>query len=95
MENGLAERWGFRGSELVNKASAISIRSVLNEVMQNMDEEDLRPTIPLGHGDPSAFPSFRTTPIAEDAVSDALHSAKFNGYAPTVGILPARRYTYL
>ncbi|GMP67346.1 hypothetical protein CsSME_00027366 [Camellia sinensis var. sinensis] len=91
MENGLAERWGFRGSELVNKASAISIRSVLNEVMQNMDEEDLRPTIPLGHGDPSAFPSFRTTPIAEDAVSDALHSAKFNGYAPTVGILPARR----
>ncbi|CAL5342658.1 unnamed protein product [Camellia sinensis] len=91
MENGLAERWGFRGSELVNKASAISIRSVLNEVMQNMDEEDLRPTIPLGHGDPSAFPSFRTTPIAEDAVSDALRSAKFNGYAPTVGILPARR----
>ncbi|CAL5403729.1 unnamed protein product [Camellia sinensis] len=91
MENGLAERWGFRGSELVNKASAISIRSVLNEVMQNMDEEDLRPTIPLGHGDPSAFPSFRTTPIAEDAISDALRSAKFNGYAPTVGILPARR----
>ncbi|KAI8006825.1 Nicotianamine aminotransferase 1 [Camellia lanceoleosa] len=91
MENGLAERWGFRGSELVNKASAISIRSVLNEVMQNLDEADLRPTIPLGHGDPSAFPSFRTTPIAEDAVSDALRSAKFNGYAPTVGILPARR----
>ncbi|KAL7215923.1 hypothetical protein ACSBR1_027967 [Camellia fascicularis] len=91
MENGLAERWGFRGSELVNKASAITIRSVLNEVMQNMDEADLRPTIPLGHGDPSAFPSFRTTPIAEDAVSDALRSAKFNGYAPTDGILPARR----
>ncbi|KAA8526347.1 hypothetical protein F0562_008450 [Nyssa sinensis] len=37
------------------------------------------------------FPCFRTTHIAEEAIADALRSAKFNCYAPTVGILPARR----
>ncbi|KAF5948292.1 hypothetical protein HYC85_014249, partial [Camellia sinensis] len=51
----------------------------------------LCPTILLGHGDPSAFPSFHTTSIAEDAVVDALHCAKFNGYALNVDILPPIR----
>ncbi|XP_058218150.1 probable aminotransferase TAT2 [Rhododendron vialii] len=91
MENGTAERWGFRGNEVLSTASAITIRGVLNEVMGNINESDPRPVIPLGHGDPSAFPCFRTTQIADDAVADALRSAKFNGYAPTVGVLPARR----
>ncbi|CAK9160819.1 unnamed protein product [Ilex paraguariensis] len=50
-----------------------------------------QPSRPLGHGYPSAFQCFRTASVAEDAVADAVRSAKFNGYAPTVGILPARR----
>ncbi|KAJ0872502.1 putative CHASE domain, pyridoxal phosphate-dependent transferase, major domain-containing protein [Helianthus annuus] len=50
-----------------------------------------RPVIPLGHGDPSAFPCFRTTKVTEDDVVESLRSANFNGYCPTVGILPARR----
>ncbi|KAI8551583.1 hypothetical protein RHMOL_Rhmol06G0197400 [Rhododendron molle] len=79
MENGTAERWGFRGNEVLSTASAITIRGVLNEVMGNINESDPRPVIPLGHGDPSAFPCFRTTQIADDAVADALRSAKFNG----------------
>ncbi|KAF7141852.1 hypothetical protein RHSIM_Rhsim06G0138800 [Rhododendron simsii] len=91
MENGTAERWGFRGNEVLSTASAITIRGVLNEVMGNINESDPRPVIPLGHGDPSASPCFRTTQIADDAIADALHSAKFNGYAPTVGVLQARR----
>ncbi|XP_039038187.1 nicotianamine aminotransferase 1-like isoform X2 [Hibiscus syriacus] len=47
--------------------------------------------VPLAHGDPSHFPNFRTTSAAEDAIVDAVRSGKHNFYAPTVGILPARR----
>ncbi|KAK7852432.1 s-alkyl-thiohydroximate lyase sur1 [Quercus suber] len=47
--------------------------------------------VPLGHGDPSPFPCFRTAVLAEDAIVDAVRSAKFNSYPPTmVGLLPAR-----
>ncbi|KAJ9686265.1 hypothetical protein PVL29_015258 [Vitis rotundifolia] len=91
MENGGRKRWGFRGNEELDKAASITIRGVLNKVMSNLNPQDHRPVIPLGHGDPSAFSCFRTTPVAEDAIVDALRSRKFNSYAPTVGILPARR----
>ncbi|GJX31296.1 tyrosine aminotransferase-like protein [Tanacetum coccineum] len=55
-----------------------------------LNKSDTRPVIPLGHGDPSAFPCFRTTQVAEDAIVDSLRSAKFNGYCTTVGIPSAR-----
>ncbi|XP_057507076.1 nicotianamine aminotransferase 1-like isoform X1 [Actinidia eriantha] len=91
MENGTtAEKWRFRGNEVLNTASAITIRGVLNEVVDNIEESGPRPIIPLGHGDPSAFPCFRTAQIAEEAIVDAVRSAQFNGYASTVGIPPAR-----
>ncbi|GFS41301.1 tyrosine transaminase family protein [Actinidia rufa] len=91
MENGTAaEKWRFRGNEVLNTASAITIRGVLNEVMDNIEESGPRPIIPLGHGDPSAFPCFRTAQIAEEAIVDAVRSTQFNGYASTVGIPPAR-----
>ena len=96
MENGTAaEKWRFRGNEVLKTASAITIRGVLNEVMDNIEESGPRPIIPLGHGDPSAFPCFRTAQIAEEAIVDAARSAQFNGYASTVGIPPARRYKQL
>ncbi|KAM7492221.1 hypothetical protein LguiA_035142 [Lonicera macranthoides] len=92
MENGSSKKkWGFRGSEVVIMASKISIRGTLMMVKENLNEADTRPTIPLGHGDPSAFPCFRTAASAEDAVADALRSAKFNSYTPTLGHLPAKR----
>ncbi|KAL7000451.1 zinc-finger protein [Sarracenia purpurea var. burkii] len=92
MENGtVAARWGFQGNGELIRVAATTTRGVLNDVMGNINEEDPRPIIPLGHGDPSAFPCFRTTDIAEDAITDAVRSAKFNGYSTTVGILPARR----
>ncbi|XP_068659981.1 nicotianamine aminotransferase 1-like [Aristolochia californica] len=59
--------------------------------MSNIDSGDSRPVIPLGRGDPSAFPCFRTTPVADEAIVSAVTSAKYNCYSPTVGILPARR----
>ncbi|KAL3509316.1 hypothetical protein ACH5RR_028717 [Cinchona calisaya] len=93
MENGgiSSQKWSFKGNELLVKSSEITIRGILNKLMDNLDPKDSRPTIPLGNGDPSAFPCFRTAPEAEKAISDALYSAKFNGYPSTVGILPARK----
>lgn len=91
MENGSKKRWGFQGNQKLNKAATFTIREVLRTVQSNLTEEEKRPVITLGQGDPSAFPCFRTTPVAEDAIADAVRSAKFNCYAPNVGILPARR----
>lgn len=64
-------------------------------IMKNVNKHDTRPAIPLGHGDPSVFPCFRTSIEAEDAIVDSVRSGKYNCYAPTVGILPARRYLYI
>ncbi|VFQ92855.1 unnamed protein product [Cuscuta campestris] len=93
MENGggSRRRWGFRRNEEVLSASSISVRGILGSLMKNLDPVDPRPVIPLGHGDPSPFPSFRTTAQAETAVSDAVYSANFNGYAHASGLLPARQ----
>ncbi|XP_048127033.1 probable aminotransferase TAT2 [Rhodamnia argentea] len=90
MENG-APAWKFRGDEELTAASAITVRGILYQLMDNLNKDDDRVVVPLGHGDPSHFPCFRTTPVAEDAIVDAVRSAKFNCYGPTVGILPARR----
>lgn len=96
MENGTStttRKWNFKENEKLVSVSEHTVRSVLNKLSSCIDPDDTRPVIPLGHGDPSAFSCFRTTPIAEDAISDAVRSAKFNGYSSTVGILPARRYS--
>ncbi|KAK6157174.1 hypothetical protein DH2020_011422 [Rehmannia glutinosa] len=92
MENGGSpmNQWRFKGNEELTLASAVTIRGVLNMLMENLNVHETRPVIPLGHGDPSAFPSFRTTPFAEDAICAAVRTAKFNGYSSTVGIPPAR-----
>ncbi|XVF66787.1 hypothetical protein PTKIN_Ptkin10aG0066100 [Pterospermum kingtungense] len=89
MENGVI--WRFQGNKVLDPASTISLRGVLEQVIGNLSTDDPRPTIPLANGDPSQFACFRTCTIAEDAIVDALRSAKYNGYAPTVGLLSARR----
>ncbi|KAL3754655.1 hypothetical protein ACJRO7_001845 [Eucalyptus globulus] len=90
MENG-APAWKFRGNGGLSAATVITVRGILYELMANLNADDGRTVVPLGHGDPSSFPCFRTAPAAEDAVVEALRSGKFNCYGPTVGILPARR----
>ncbi|KAI4325129.1 hypothetical protein MLD38_030552 [Melastoma candidum] len=89
MEN--CRKWKFQGNEGLTTASSITIRGVRNMLMDNLNQDDPRVVVPLGHGDPSAFPSFRTTSVAEDGVVHALRSGQFNCYSSTVGILPARR----
>lgn len=83
-------KWKFQGNKDLNAAS-ISVRGILNMLVDNLDKSDQRPCIMLGRGDPTEFPSFRTTPLAVDAVTDALRSFNFNSYAPTVGVLQGRR----
>ncbi|XP_043701445.1 nicotianamine aminotransferase 1-like [Telopea speciosissima] len=92
MEN-KSKQWRFKvKKDLTTSVSNFNIRSVLGKLHGAIDATDPRPPpIFLGHGDPSAFPCFRTTPVAEDSIVDALRSAKFNGYAPAIGVLPARR----
>ncbi|XP_048327274.2 tyrosine aminotransferase-like isoform X1 [Ziziphus jujuba] len=94
MEEHRLTKWNFEGNngyDKINKASKINIRTVLQMLMDNLNQHENRPVVPLGHGDPSVFASFRTCSVAEDAIVDAVRSAKYNCYASHVGILPARR----
>jgi hypothetical protein len=72
-------------------AGELSIRPVLNRVFSFVDASGPRPVLMLGSGDPTASACFRTAPEAEDAIVNALRSREYNGYSPTVGVLPARR----
>lgn len=90
MENG-SKPLVFKPNDAVDAAASVNVRGILYKLLDNINKDDDRPTIPLGHGDPSPFPSFRTSTSAEDAVIDAVRSGHFNSYAPTVGLLPARR----
>ncbi|KAH7533390.1 hypothetical protein FEM48_Zijuj04G0125700 [Ziziphus jujuba var. spinosa] len=81
----LGEKWKFKGNKELNAAS-ISVAGVVELLFQNINANDHRPTIVLGGGDPSRFPSYRTT----SSVVDSVRSFSFNSYPPTVGLLPAR-----
>ncbi|KAI9086667.1 hypothetical protein K1719_031261 [Acacia pycnantha] len=89
--NGPSE-WRFQANQHLIAASSRSIRDVLTSLINKLVKEDERPAIFLGHGDPSVFPSFRTTVSAEDAVVNAIRSGKYNSYCLNLqGLLPARR----
>lgn len=73
-------------------ASTITIKGILSLLMQSTDQnDDGKRVISLGMGDPSVYTCFHTTDVAQEAVIDTLESQKFNGYAPTVGLLQTRR----
>ncbi|XP_010666078.2 probable aminotransferase TAT2 isoform X2 [Beta vulgaris subsp. vulgaris] len=92
MENGgETKEWRFKGNQTLTTASGFTVRGVLNMLMENLNPDDQRQVLRLGHGDPSSFPCFYTSPAAEDAIVDALRSRQFNCYSSTVGILPARK----
>ncbi|KAI4322707.1 hypothetical protein L6164_022376 [Bauhinia variegata] len=88
MENGLRE-WHFHGNEELT-VSSTSMRGFLHILRESLNKDDGRPCFNLGQGDPSAFPSFQTSIIAQDAVVDSLRSQKYNSYSQSVGIFPAR-----
>ena len=88
-----AAGWNFAPNKALLGLTALSVRGVLNRVKAGMvaDGGGARPVVPMGHGDPSAFPCFRTAPEAVDAVAGALRSGEHNSYATSVGLEPARR----
>ncbi|KAJ6366610.1 hypothetical protein OIU77_003069 [Salix suchowensis] len=79
------------GTNVLKTETPTSIDDAVYFLKENLNEGDHRPSISFGFGDPSCFECFRTTPVAEEAIVEAVRSAKFNSYAPTGGILPARR----
>ncbi|KAI3937806.1 hypothetical protein MKW92_036381 [Papaver armeniacum] len=91
LNNVAAGRKFVRRNEKLKPSTDISIGGALDILRSHLNVKDERPTIPLGHGDPSPFACFRTTHVADDALSNAAKSAKFNSYVPVGGILPARR----
>lgn len=93
-ENG-AKKWQFGLNEALAVAGNLSIRGTLSKVISCVEEVGPKPMVSFGNGDPSLFPCFHTTPIAEDAIVEAVRSAKHNHYSPFVGLLPARRYVVI
>lgn len=85
--------WNFEPNETLLGLMALSVRGVLARIKAEMvaGGGGGRPVIPMGHGDPSAFPCFRTAPEAVDAVAGALQSGEYNSYSTCVGLEPARR----
>ncbi|KAJ8755094.1 hypothetical protein K2173_016788 [Erythroxylum novogranatense] len=69
----------------------ITIKGILSLLMQSIDEKHKRNVISLGMGDPSSYSCFHAPSVAQEAVTDALKSDKFNGYSPTVGLPQTRR----
>ncbi|KAI3515476.1 hypothetical protein L1887_14372 [Cichorium endivia] len=85
------QEWGFKENHELHTAAGFTIRNILQAIKGNIDETKTGKTlIHLGHGDPSAYPCFRTSAIVEDALVEATRSAKFNCYPLGVGIEPAR-----
>ncbi|XP_028790175.1 probable aminotransferase TAT1 [Neltuma alba] len=92
MEANELSKWRFQANQELIAASSRSIRNVVVSLMDISRREEKRPLIPLAHGDPSVFPSFRTTVAAEDAVVNAIRSGDYNNYCKSLhGLLPARR----
>ncbi|KAL6512853.1 zinc-finger protein [Orobanche hederae] len=87
MESKLVARWGFKNG----KESGVTNRDLINRVRGNLNKYDEREIINLGNGDPTPYPSFKTTPVAEEALLEALRSTAFNGYPPPKGLSATRR----
>ncbi|KAI3515475.1 hypothetical protein L1887_14371 [Cichorium endivia] len=85
------QEWGFKENQELHAAAAFTIRNILEAIMGNIDETATgKQMIHLGHGDPSIYPCFQTSPILETALLESIRSTNFNGYPPGVGINFAR-----
>ncbi|RDX91160.1 putative aminotransferase TAT2, partial [Mucuna pruriens] len=89
MEN-TSEKQNFEGNKELN-ASTISVGGIYDMLVDSINNEDNRPVVRLGRVDPTDNPLFRTTTVALDAITRAIHSFNFNCYPPTVGLLEAKR----
>ncbi|CAH8359953.1 unnamed protein product [Eruca vesicaria subsp. sativa] len=91
LNGGGSSVWRFKGNNAAKEAASVSIKSVLSRLFDSCSKDLKKTILPLGHGDPSVYPSFKTSVDAEEAVAESLRSGVANSYAPGIGILPARR----
>ncbi|XP_047939760.1 probable aminotransferase TAT2 [Salvia hispanica] len=82
-------KWGLKNE----KEGGVSVtnRDLIKKISENLNKNDPRSIINLGNGDPTPFPSFKTTLVAEEALLNSLHSNSFNGYPHPYGVSTARR----
>ncbi|EXB44618.1 putative aminotransferase TAT2 [Morus notabilis] len=66
-----------------------NMKDALSLLQENLPEDDPRSTVHLALGDPSLIRC--TSPVAEEAVIEALRSSNFNGYPSNCGLPLARR----
>ncbi|KAF2618430.1 hypothetical protein F2Q68_00042000 [Brassica cretica] len=83
--------WQFKGNTATSDAAAVALRKLVFKMFRNYNLNSGKPILAPSPGDPSASPSFRTCPVAEEAVAAAARSGMANCYAPSPGILKARR----
>lgn len=85
-------KWNFAATTAIesDKKNSGTVREYLNMINSGVDKNNGKSLVPLGQGDPSGYPCFRTTVEAEQGMLKAVSSWKFNGYAPTAGIHSAR-----
>ncbi|CAN6900043.1 probable aminotransferase TAT3 [Brassica napus] len=83
--------WQFKGNTATSDAAAVALRKLVFKMFRNYNLNSGKPILAPSPGDPSASPSFRTCPVAEEAVAAAARSGMANSYAPSPGILKARR----
>ncbi|KAL8171908.1 hypothetical protein V2J09_023712 [Rumex salicifolius] len=75
----------------IDETKSITIKGIVSLIMSHLDHDNPKHPISLGIGDPTAYSCFTTTPVAGAAVSDAVLSSEFNGYAPTIGLPQTRK----
>ncbi|XP_019087323.1 PREDICTED: S-alkyl-thiohydroximate lyase SUR1-like [Camelina sativa] len=83
--------WRFKGNKAAKEAASVGMKGTLARLFDCCSKDVQKTILPLGHGDPSVYPCFRTSADAEEAVVESLLSGAADSYAPGVGILPARR----
>ncbi|OXA65128.1 tyrosine aminotransferase [Folsomia candida] len=80
-------QWTVRASEFA-KCTFNPIRSIVDSM--KLEPHPDKHMIALSIGDPTIFGNLKPHDAIIEAVQNALHKMKFNGYAPTVGYLEAR-----
>lgn len=66
---GLGEKAELKIAQVPNTTD---IRGIVSNIQKNISEDDTRSTIKLALGDPSLIQSFRTSPVAEEALIQAI-----------------------
>ena len=82
------EEWNVSASNLA-KNTFNPIRNILETM--NIQPHPDRPMISLSIGDPTIFGNLNPSSNAITAITEALQSGKYNGYAPSSGYVESRQ----